>query len=130
MFAALLIAMVSLGVLITSIVVLLFRSPVRSILCRLAGQDNAGPWVRFLLFVMYVVGISSSLNVYRLEKYVSASSEYNYAVVLDRSAWLVEICQSFTSVLDGLAWYLMAFFIIALIGLVIVRIFELKRDKN
>ena len=98
MFVALLITLLSIALLITSIVVRVFRSPIRGILNRLIGDSlPADAWVNFLMFGLYVVGISKAVQAYRLDKYVT--QQYKDAVVtkLNLNTWVLEIYQSVCS---------------------------------
>ena len=49
---------------------------------------------------------------------------------INLNTWVLEIYQSVRSVLGGLAWSLLSFFIVALIALILVRAFELKRETT
>lgn len=71
MFISLLIALLSIALLITSVVVLAFRKPIQGIFNRLIGESVSEAWVRFLIFALYVAGISSAVQAYRLDKYVT-----------------------------------------------------------
>ena len=130
MFVALLIVLLSIALLITSIVVWALRPHVRGILRRLIGESLADAWVSFLTFALYVVGIASAVQAYRLDKYVIRQYEGAVIAELNLNTWLLEVYQSVRSVLGGLAWSLMSFFIVALIAVIIVRAFELKRETT
>ena len=130
MFISLLIALLAIALLITSIVVLAFRKPIRGIFSRLIGEAVSEAWVRFFTFALYVVGISSAVQAYRLDKYVTKQSKDAVLSDLNLNTWVLEIYQSVRSVLGGLAWSLMSFFTVALIAFIIVRACELKREKN
>lgn len=130
MFIALLIALLSIALLITSAVVWGFRSPIRGIFNRLIGESLSDAWVKFLTFALYVVGISSAVQAYRLDKYVTKQHKDAILTELNLNTWVIEIYQSVRSVLGGLAWSLMSFFTVALIAFIIVRACELKREKN
>lgn len=130
MFAYLLIALLSIALLLSSLVVLAFRKPIQGIFDSLVGEAASAAWVQFLTFALYVVGVSKAVHGYRLEKYVSPRSKTGALVALNLNTWLLEIYQTVRSVLGGLAWSLMSFFTVALIAFIIVRAFELKREKS
>ena len=130
MFVSLLIALLFVALLITSLVVFAFRKPIQGICDRLIGQTLSAAWVKFLIFALYVVGISKAVHGYRLDKYVTPRHNTDVPAELNLNAWFLEIYQSVRSVLGGLAWSLMSFFTVALIAFIIVRAFELKREKT
>jgi hypothetical protein len=130
MFVALLVVLLSIALLITSVVVWLLRPHVRGILNRLVGESLADAWVSFLVFALYVVGIASAVQAYRLDKYVIRAHERAILAELNLNTWVLEAYQSVRSVLGGLAWSLMSFFIVALVAVIIVRAFELKREMT
>ena len=130
MFVTLLVVLLSIAILITSIVVWALRPHVRGILNRLIGAKLADAWVNFVTFALYVVGIASAVQAYRLDKYVIKQHEGAVIAELNLNTWVLEIYQSVRSVLGGLAWSLLSFFIVALIAVIIVRAFELKRETS
>lgn len=130
MFLSLLVALLSIALLLTSFVVFAFRKPIQGIFNRLIGEALSEAWVRFLTFALYVVGVSSAVHGYRLDKYVTTRNKGDVLADLNVNTWVLEIYQSVRSVLGGLAWSLMSFFTIALIAFIIVRACELKREKN
>jgi hypothetical protein len=68
----LLLLLLTLGVALgtAAVVVAFFRRPIRQILDRIVGEEIAGGWQRFLLFAVYVVGVSSCVQIWKLEQYV------------------------------------------------------------
>lgn len=129
-FTSLLITLLSLSVLITGLVVAGFRRPITGILNRLVGESMSTAWVNFLSFALYVVGISSAVRSYRLDKYVSKQHTEAVLTELNVNTWILEVYETVRSVLGGLAWSLMSFFTVALIAFIIVRAGELKREKT
>ncbi|HCF94750.1 MAG TPA: hypothetical protein DEW46_06795 [Verrucomicrobia bacterium] len=130
MFLFLLFTLLAVAVLLTSAVVVAFRKPIQGIFSRLIGEPLSDAWVRFLTFALYVVGISSAVHAYRLDQYVSTQHGGDVIAELNVNTWVLEIYQTVRSVLGGLAWSLMSFFIIALIAFIIVRACELKRERS
>ncbi len=129
MFVSLLLVLLSISLILTTIVVVGFRKPIRGIMTRLLNDPHAEAWVQFLTFALYTVGISSAIHAYRLENYVTKRSKDDVLAQLNANTWVLEIYHTVESVLGGLAWSLMSFFTIALIAFIIVRSFELKREK-
>ena len=130
MIVAVSVVLLSIALLITSVVVWVLRPHVRGILHRLVGESLADAWVNFLTFALYVVGVASAVRAYRLDRYVIKAHEGAILAELNLNTWVLEIYQSVRSVLGGLAWSLMSFFIVALIAVIIVRAFELKRETT
>lgn len=130
MFTSLLIALFSVAIVLTSLVVTSFRRPIEGILNRLVGESMSAAWVKFLSFALYVVGISSAVHSYRLDKYVSKQHTDAVLTDLNLNTWILEVYETVRSVLGGLAWSLMSFFTVALIAVIIVRSCELKKEKN
>lgn len=130
MFISLLLTLLVIALFLTSIVVAGFRRPIAGIFNRLIGESMSDAWVRFLTFALYVVGISSAVRSYRLDKFVAKQFKDAVLTELNLNTWILEIYESVRSVLGGLAWSLMSFFTIALIAFIIVRAFELKRSEK
>jgi hypothetical protein len=118
---------VTLGVaLVTSgVVVLAFRKPIRQILDRIIGPDIAGGWQRFLTFSLFVVGVSAGAQIWKLEQYlrpqpIGPKGELQ-TLSLDGPAIALEVYRTIIQVLQGMAWALLVFFVVALVTFAIVR---------
>jgi len=111
---------------VSFIVVQMFRKPIDAILQRIISDEINKAWSKYLRFAMYVVGISSGVNLWKLEQYVTAP-EYTHASIVELTAnrWILEIYRTVIGAIQGIAWALLVFFIFALIAYVIVRVFEL-----
>lgn len=111
----------------------LFNNSLDAILNRLIPEDISKSWLRYMKFAIYVVGISAGVRVYELQQYFTP--QYNggkgAAVVtaLTSERWALEIYSTIIGTLSGIAWMLLAFFVIALVAYVIVRIFEAKKHN-
>jgi len=107
----------------------LFQRPIQSILNRLIPEDINYAWSRYLQFAIYVVGLSSGVKIWELEKYITplTPGEKAQLVALNPERWALEIYRTVIDTLGGIAWMLLVFFVIALIAYVIVRIFESRR---
>lgn len=51
-------------------------------------------------------------------------------IKLTNDRWVLEVYGTVIGSLQGIAWLLLVFFLVALIAFVIVRIFELKRANS
>jgi len=77
---------------------------------------------------IYVVGISSGVRIWSLENYITPRSNTT-PVELTRDRWVLEVYRTIIESLQGLAWVLLVFFVVALIAFVIVRAFELRHKQ-
>jgi hypothetical protein len=130
MFVSLLLALVTISLVLTTIVVVGFRKPIRGIMSRLLNDAHSEAWVQFLTFALYTVGVSSAIDRGQLQNYVTRRSGDDILAQVNVNTCLLEIYQTVESVLGGLAWSLMSFFTVALIAFIIVRSFELKREPK
>ena len=118
--------LIALGV--SWIVVRMFRTPINAILERIIPDQINRAWSRYLRFAMYVTGISSGVNLWKIEQYITAPQLKDGRIVeLTKSRWVLEVYRTVIETLQGIAWMLLVFFVFALIAFVIVRVFELKQ---
>ena len=110
-----------------------FKPAVSKILQRIVNDDIYREWVRYLMFAIYVVGISSGVRIWDLEKYISPTvlgdkTQEALALTLDRC--ILELYRTVIGTLQGVAWMLLVFFAFALIGFVVVRLGEMKHKED
>jgi len=129
MFTTLLMVTFAIAVVMATLVVLLFRKPVFTILSRLVTEELAPTWQRYILFATYVVGISGGVPLWDIEKYVTPDRE-GVLLQLTPDRWIIEIYKSVIGSLQSIAWMLLIFFLFALIAYVVVRGFEAKRGAG
>jgi hypothetical protein len=79
-----------------------------------------------------VVGVSSGVRVWELEKYITPRSKDAELVVLNADRWTLEVYRTIIGSVQGVAIMLLVFFLVALVAYVILRGFELRqaRDKG
>ena len=130
MFFTFLFVLLGVSAAITILVVLFFKKYITAILKRLIGEPLYKSWEKFIIFALFVVGISSTVNPHRLEKYVLKRHTDQIITELSLDAWFLEIYQTILTVLSSLSVSLMSFFIIALIAFIVVRGLELKKDSQ
>ena len=120
--------------LVSAIVGRIFRGPIRTILDRIIADEISTAWVRYLHFAVYVVGISSGVRIHRLDNYIlpfaRGPEEKAEILALNSERWVLEIYRTVIGKLQGVAWLLLVFFLVALIAYVIVRLFESKKKKT
>ena len=121
MFLVLLAATLVTAIIVSTIVIVLFRKPTLSIFMRIIGEDIAAAWHKFLIFALFVVGVSSGVQIWKLERFIMVHGPDEKIPVLDADRWTFEIYRTIISTLGGLAWALLVFFIVALIAYAIVK---------
>ena len=127
MFIVLLAVTFAIAIIVSFLVVRLFRESIATILDRIVAEDIGGAWWRYLTFAIYVVGVSGGVRVWDLEKYITPRPEEAEAIVLNAERWTLEVYRTVVGTLQSIAWMLLVFFIFALIAYVIVRGLEAKR---
>jgi len=134
MFVLLLITTLGVALLTSAIVVLFFKKPIRQILGRIIGEEIAEGWQRFLLFAIYVIGVSSGVQIWKLEQYVhpqpTGPDGRGVTLVLDAPSMALEVYRTIIQVLQGIAWALLVFFVVALIAFAITRRAEARRGNG
>lgn len=130
MFLALLLVTFLIALATCAIVVRLFRGPIGQILDRLVPADLSAAWQRYLGFAIYVVGVSSGVRIWDLEKYITARTDEGAPIVLNGDRWVLEVYRTIVSTLQSTAWMLLLFFLFALLAYVMTRGFELMHRKG
>lgn len=131
MFLTLLLVTFAVATIVSIIVATTFSKPVARILQRILADEISNAWQRYLMFALYVVGISSGVRIWDLEKYITKPVYKDAEIVtLTRDRWILEVYRTIIETLQGLAWVLLVFFLVALVAFVIVRIFELRRARS
>jgi len=125
-FILLLILSLVISIVASLLVIMFFRKPVDKIFARVIGEEIASAWRKFLMFALFVVGVSSGVNIWRLEKFIEPVAEGAEQIHLSAERWGLEIFWSVMGTLGGLAWALLVFFVVALIAFVIVKRGEAK----
>lgn len=111
---------------VASLVVFLFTKPVDNILKRLVPLDISPAWAKYLRFALYVVGIGGGVRVWDFEKYLTIQDPYQEIVPLTSERWMLEIYETIIGTLQSTAMLLLVFFVVALVAVVIVRLFEAR----
>ena len=125
-FLLLLIVTLAIAVAVSLIVILFFRKAVEKIFVRIIGEEIAVAWKKFLIFALFVVGVSSGVSIWKLEQYIQPAAEGVTRPVLNAEFWGLEIYRTIIQTLGGMAWALLVFFLVALIAFVIVKKKEAK----
>jgi peptidoglycan/LPS O-acetylase OafA/YrhL len=131
MFITLLAATLVISFVVSTIVVLFFSKPIDKILDRIITDQISRAWSKYLKFAIYVTGLSSGVRIWELEKYITKPFYKDAEIVqLTTERWVLEIYRTIIETLQGIAWMLLVFFVTALIAYVIVRVFEMMRNKT
>ena len=129
MFVILLSMTFVIALIVSLIVSRIFSTPIRKILDRIISDEISSEWVKYLQFAIYVVGISSGVRIWDLEKYISPSKDME-VIALNANRWILEVYRTVIGSLIGLSWMLLVVFMFALIALVIVRVSESKTKSD
>ena len=131
MFLTLLVVTFLISLVVSYFVVMIFKRPIDRILKRVIADEISEAWVRYITFGLYVVGVSSGVRIYELERYITRPPGPGTEIIsLTLERWILEVYRTIISVLQGLAGVLLIFFIVALIAFVIVRIVEVRRASS
>ncbi len=125
MFLTLLLVTFTIALLVSAVVARLFSGSIRRILDRVVAADLAGAWHRYLLFALYVVGISGGVRIWSLEQYVIPRDPKAAPLVLTRDRWTLEVYRTIIETLQSTAWMLLVAFVFLLLAYVIMRGLEL-----
>lgn len=132
MFLTLLLVTLLLSVAVSLAVSRAFSGPIGGILNRIIADDISSAWAGYMKFAILVVGISSGVRIYQLERYITPEpgQEKPLIIELTPERWVLEIYRTIIETLQGIAWMLLVFFCIALVAYVIVRIVELRQRSS
>ena len=126
MFRTLLAVTFAIAAAVSFAVAPLFTRSLRRILERLVAADLAGAWHRYVLFALYVVGISGGVRVWSLEQYVNPRGPNDPALVLTPDRWTLEVYRTVIGTLQSAAWMLLVVFVVLLVAYVVARGQELR----
>ncbi|MEB6564482.1 hypothetical protein MXL26_03725 [Acinetobacter towneri] len=130
MFYYLIISTFALALLVSFVVMRLFSGSINAILARIIHDPIHEAWAKYTKFAGMVVGTSSGIRIYDMEKYITpltyAENDKKIVIELTQERWVLEIYRTIIETLQGLAWMMLVFFMVALIAYVIVRWSEIK----
>ena len=130
MFYYLSISTFALALLVSFVVMRLFSGSINDILARIIHDPIHEAWAKYTKFAGMVVGTSSGIRIYDMEKYITpltyAENDKRIVIELTQERWVLEIYRTIIETLQGLAWMMLVFFMVALIAYVIVRWSEIK----
>ncbi len=118
---------------VSLVVISFFSKSINNILQRIINDPINTSWAKYTKFAGMVVGISSGIRVYDVEKYITPvtySKDGNKIIELTSERWFLEVYRTVIETLQGLAWMMLLFFVIALLAYVIVRWAEMKYPNS
>lgn len=130
MFLSLLVVTFAIALLVSFVVATLFSASIRRILERIVSPDLAGAWHRYLVFALYVVGVSGGVRLYSLEQYINPRDPKAPALVLNSDRWTLEVYRTVIETLQSTAWMLLVAFVFLLIAFVVARGLELRAARH
>ena len=130
MFLTLLLVTFVIAALVSFAVARLFDRPLRQILGRLVAEDLSAAWHRYIVFAIYVVGISGGVRVWSLEQYILPRERNAAPLALTPERWTLEVYRTVIGTLQSVAWMLLVFFVFALIAYVVVRGLEMRSARR
>ncbi|TAK65611.1 MAG: hypothetical protein EPO24_02275 [Bacteroidetes bacterium] len=128
MFILLLIINFVLSFVVCYVLAKVFQKPVNSILQRLISEEIYIAWSKYILFAIYVVGISGGVRIWDLERYITPQTEKSVILELTMERWVLELYRTVIGTMQSVAWMLLVFFIFALLAYVIVKGMELRKQ--
>ena len=128
MFIALLIANLAVSFAVCLIIATIFKKSITTIMKRIISEEIYTSWVRYIIFAVYVVGVSGGVRIWDMEKYISPVGPDKAPLVLNNERWILEIYRTLIGTLQSDATMLLVFFIFALIAFVIVKGLEVRKN--
>lgn len=132
MFYGLMLVTFVIATAVSALCVRIFSRPADAILHRIIHDEIYRSWLTYLKFALYVVGISAGVRIRQLEQYISPqdSRKEGLTLHLTPERWTLEVYRTIIETLQGIAWVLLAFFLVALFAYVIVKLVELRRRAS
>lgn len=128
-FITLLLPTFLVALLTSFIVARLFDRPIGVVLQRLVGDPLHLAWQRYVIFAIFVVGLSSGVALHKIEAYlqpIAPAAEAPPPPPLNADRFALEIYRTVIATVQGIAWMLLLVFLVLLIAYAIVRSSELK----
>ncbi len=119
MFYLLLFSSLITGILVTFITIKIFRGTIKSLIQIIIELDIYEEWLKYITFVMYIIGVSSTFKINELAKY---SDSYFQQNIFQVEKLVLNLVGTTINVLQSLAWILFLFYIALLVIIVIFKI--------
>ena len=130
MFLTLLVVTFGVALVVSFATAKMFSPSIQRILERIVAPDLAGAWHRYLMFAVYVVGISGGVRIYSLEQYINPRLPKESPLVLNADRWTLEVYRTVIGTLQAIAWLLLLVFVFLLIAYVVARGLERRNASH
>lgn len=132
MFITLLFVTLAIAVMVALAVGAFFGKPILRILEQIVAPEISFAWAKYIRFAILVVGISSGVRIWELERYITPVHMPDGTSILEltRDRWVLEVYRTIIGSLQGIAWVLLVFFVFALVAYVIVRVGEARARQR
>lgn len=133
MFYLLILSNFIIATLTSVIIIYMFSKSINKIMERIINDPINTTWAKYTKFAGLVVGISSGIRIYEMEKYINPityATDKATILELTTERWFLEIFRTLIETVQGLAWMFFVFFVISLLAYVVVRVSELKYIKK
>jgi hypothetical protein len=130
MFVTLLVVTFAIALLVSYGVASMFSNSIRRILDRIVAPDLASAWQRYLIFALYVVGVSGGVRIFSLEQYITPRDPKGAPLVLSTDRWTLEIYRTVIGAMQSIVWMLLVVFVFLLIAYVVTRGLELRAGRG
>src|SRR5262249_37288481 len=102
MFVTLLAVTFFISLAVALVVVYTFGKPIENILRRIISDEISQAWAKYIKFAIYVVGVSSGVRIWELERYITPP-QYTAAQVIEltRDRWILEVYRTIIGALQG-----------------------------
>lgn len=121
MFLTLLLVTFVIALLTSLFVACLFSDSIRRILRLVVAADLAGAWHRYLMFALFVVGVSGGARILSLERYVNPRHPESTPLALTSDRWILEVYRTVIETVQSAAWMLLVAYVILLLAYVVAR---------
>ncbi len=130
MFLSLLLITFVTALAVSFVVAMLFSRSMRRILEKVVSPELAGAWHRYMIFALYVVGVSGGVRINALEQYVAPATPQRPVPVLTQDRWILELYRTIIDTLQATAWMLLVTFLFLLMAYVVARGLELRGARH
>ncbi|SHE62612.1 hypothetical protein SAMN02745164_00811 [Marinitoga hydrogenitolerans DSM 16785] len=136
MFFLLLFSVFLVSIIVSWIIAKIFDKPIEKILEKIINDPISYAWKKYLIFAIYITGISSGVRIWDIEKYLGYSNFNPKGEMIERTIsltperWILEILRAIIEALQGISVMLLVFFIFALIAFVIMKVIENKHSEK
>jgi hypothetical protein len=130
MFLILLLVTLVVALLTSALTARFFDRPVARILTRIVGEELADAWHKYIMFTIWVVGVSGGVQLWELQKYIANKGDAGTPPPMTMMSWVMEIYRTVIGSLQSIATMLLLFFLCGMIAIVIMRGFERRRRQE